>query len=114
MVLKDTEQAHLTLFREFLSEKSLTIPEGYIQLFLIEYRYDDNSRLLLRYLQGLKFNYALTQTTLTDHSKWCIETFPMNPESFKKYLDLGVIYCLKRDKGHRPILIMNVERMISS
>jgi hypothetical protein len=38
--------------------------------------------MILRYLQGLKWDVPLTQTTLHEHYKWKNETFPINPEPF--------------------------------
>ena len=40
--------------------------------------YDDNSRLVLRFLQGMKFNYETTEQALNEHFKWKTETFPLD------------------------------------
>lgn len=68
----------------------------------------------MRYLQGLKWNYEATQLCVVEHHKWFKETFPIDPTPFKKYLDMGIFYGYKRDKGSRPILIVNVERIVAS
>ena len=45
--LREREETHLNDFRSFLQVKGLTLPEGY----------DDENRLVLRFLQGLKWDY---------------------------------------------------------
>ena len=45
--LREREETHLNDFRNFLKVKNLTLPAGY----------DDESRTVLRFLQGLKWNY---------------------------------------------------------
>jgi hypothetical protein len=38
--------------------------------------------------------------------------FPISP--VQHLLDQGVVYGFKRDKGFRPVVIINVERLIAS
>jgi len=45
--LREREETHLNDFRTFLQVKNLTLPEGY----------DDENRMVLRFLQGLKWDY---------------------------------------------------------
>jgi len=56
-VLKASESKALDEFRIYLTENNLTIPPGY----------DDESRLVLRYLQGLNWDMPLTHTTINEH-----------------------------------------------
>jgi hypothetical protein len=42
------------------------------------------------------------------------ENFPMEKTMFDKFLNMGIIYGYKRDKGGRPVLVFNIERMLSS
>jgi hypothetical protein len=45
--LRDKEEDHMEGFRNFCKEKEIVLPEGY----------DDETRFLLRILQGKKWNY---------------------------------------------------------
>jgi len=49
-----------------------------------------------------------------EHHKWTIENFPMDTTPFDRFLNMGIIYGYKRDKGSRPIMVVNVERLVSS
>ena len=51
---------------------------------------------------------------MLEHSKWKLETFPINVDPMKEYLKQGIVYAYKRDKGFRPIIVINVERLIQS
>lgn len=51
-----------------MKSKRAQIPEGY----------DDESRLLLRFLQGVKFDREKTELAVNDHFKWKTEKFPIN------------------------------------
>ena len=42
------------------------------------------------------------------------DTFPMDPSTLENMINKGIIYGYKRDKGSRPIIIVNVERMVNS
>lgn len=69
---------------------------------------------MLRYLQGLHWNYEQTHQYVNDHSKWFLETHPIDPKPFEAFLNMGIFYGYKRDKGSRPVLVLNVERMVTS
>ncbi len=56
--LRDKEEDHMEGFRNFCKEKEIVIPEGY----------DDESRFLLRILQGKKWNYQQTADEIISHS----------------------------------------------
>ena len=45
--LREREETHMEDFRNFLKVKNLELPAGY----------DDENRLVLRFLQGLKWDY---------------------------------------------------------
>jgi hypothetical protein len=79
--------------------------------------YDDESGMMLRYLQAEKFEYEQGMNAIFEHFNWLKKTFPMDPEapeSFKWYrlANLGFLYVAKRDKKNRPVLVMNVEKII--
>ncbi|CDW82821.1 UNKNOWN [Stylonychia lemnae] len=103
-VLTEKEEQELQGLRDLINSKGNQIPPGF----------DNDSRLVLRFLQGMKFNYEETEQALNDNYKWKTEIFPINPSPFENYLQTGLLYAFKRDKGHRPIIIINVERLIAS
>lgn len=58
--LREREETHLADFRNFLKVKGLTIPP----------EYDDANRVVLRFLQGLKWDYQKTHDEIHEHHKW--------------------------------------------
>lgn len=58
--LREREETHMADFRTFLQTKGLTLPEGY----------DDEGRHLLRFLQGLKWDYQKTYDEILEHAEW--------------------------------------------
>ena len=56
--LREREETHINDFRSFLQVKSLELPPGY----------DDENRLVLRFLQGLKWDYQKTYDEIVEHS----------------------------------------------
>ena len=55
--LREREETHLNDFRNFLTVKNFVLPEGY----------DDENRLVLRFLQGLKWDYQKTYDEIVEH-----------------------------------------------
>jgi len=101
--LRDREETHLNDFRNFLKVKNLSLPEGY----------DDDNRMVLRFLQGLKWDYQKTYDEVVEHSEWR-KTLNLDFNSYREDLELGVVYGIRRDKNMRPVIIINVRRMIDS
>ena len=60
LILRQREEDHINDFRSFLQVKNLTLPAGY----------DDENRLVLRFLQGLKWDYQKTYDEIVEHSQW--------------------------------------------
>ena len=58
--MREREEEHLEDFRNFLKVKNLVLPEGY----------DDENLLVLRFLQGLKWNYKKTYEEIIEHANW--------------------------------------------
>ena len=58
--LREREETHLTDFRNFLTVKNLVLPEGY----------DDENRMVLRFLQGLKWDYQKTYDEILEHAQF--------------------------------------------
>jgi hypothetical protein len=80
----------------------------------LRYRYDDGSRLILRYLQGCAWNYEQTQQVVNEHYLFLQSTFPLDNTPFKDVINEGMVYSYKRDKGQRPIIVINVERILAT
>lgn len=87
---------------------------GNLFFIILSYSYDDDSRLVLRFLQGLDWDIPKTHLAINDHYKWKIETFPIDPSPFQHFLNQGIIYFYKRDKSMRPIFVFNVDKMAKS
>jgi hypothetical protein len=58
--LREREETHMNDFRNFLKVKGLSIPPFY----------DDSNRILLRFLQGLKWDYQKTYDEINEHHVW--------------------------------------------
>ena len=69
---------------------------------------------MLRYLQGLGWKYDVTHQTINEHNEWCNKTMPFQMKSVEDFLTQGILYIYKRDRGHRPIIVINTERLIAS
>lgn len=65
--LRDKEEAQLDAFREYCQENNITIPDGY----------DDETRFILRVLQGKKWKYDITAQELLSHAEWKAATYPL-------------------------------------
>jgi len=70
--------------------------------------------LVLRYLQGMAWKYDETHKTINEHFEWCNESIPFSISPIEDLLKQGIFYIHKRDRGFRPIVIINVERMLAS
>ena len=102
--LREREQTHMNDFREWLKARELTLPDGY----------DDANMVVLRFLQGLKWDYQAAYNEITAHAQWKKDLVISGYETFKEDLELGVLYGCRRDIKMHPILIINVRRMIDS
>ena len=100
--LRDKEESQLEAFREYCTENNIAIPEGY----------DDDSRFVLRVLQGEKWKYPETAQKIKDHSEWKLATYPLQYDPVKDMLNQGVIYGYKRDKSMRPIICVSCDKIL--
>jgi hypothetical protein len=89
--------------------------KGKASIILIRlFRYDTYERIYMRYLQGTHWKYPETVTAVADNHKWRSEKFPFKEGQFDKWLNMGFVYALKRDTSFRPVVYMNVDKMIKS
>ena len=102
--LREREETHMTDFRNWLKDRSLELPPGY----------DDANRVVLRFLQGLKWDYQATYDEIVEHAKWQAEFVVSDPAPFKNDLELGVLYGYKRDMKMHPVIFINVRRMLDT
>ena len=101
--MREREETHLTDFRKFLEVKKFTLPAGY----------DDENRLVLRFLQGLKWDYQKTYDEILEHAEWRSK-INMDPTQYLEDLEKGVLYGMRRDKMMHPVIIINVRRLIDT
>jgi hypothetical protein len=102
--LREREETHLNDFRNFLKAKDLTLPAGY----------DDETRNVLRFLQGLKWDYQRTYDEVCEHAEWRAKVNVTDITPVKAGLESGMLYAYKRDKNMRPIVVVNVRRVIEA
>lgn len=106
--LSPFELQHLDNFRQHFSFRGQQIPPNY----------DDESGMFLRYLQCEKFDYEKGMMAVFEHRDWMRTTFPMDPElpssqGWWRIANLGFLYVAKRDKKGRPVIVLNVERLVA-
>jgi hypothetical protein len=102
--LRDREETHLQDFRNFLKTKNLTLPAGY----------DDDNRLVLRFLQKLHWDYQKAFDAIQEHCKWQLTVNVTDISPVKKDLEAGWLYAYKRDKSMRPVMIVNCRAIINA
>ena len=100
--LRPKEDEHLDNFREHCKKQNIDIPEGY----------DDESRFVLRVLQGKKWNYEVTINQIIAHNVWKKATYPLQYDPIKDILNTGVIYGFKRDRNMRPVIVVDCQKII--
>ena len=79
--------------------------------------YDDENLILLRFLQGLKWDYQKAYDAIIEHSEWKLSVKDIvegGADRFKDDLELGVLYGYKRDIKMHPIIFINVRRMLDT
>jgi len=91
-------------FRDFCTNNSLVLPAGY----------DDEGRILLRMLQGLKWDYQKTFDDIALHHIWANKVNYNELTPVLPHLEHGMMYGYKRDMKSRPIIIINMRRIIES
>lgn len=68
----------------------------------------------MRFLQGLKWDYQKAYDAIQEHAQWraTVNVTDVNP--YLEHLNYGMLYALRRDKSHRPIIVVNVRRVMES
>ena len=104
MELREREESQIEAFREYCKENNIEIPAGY----------DDESRYILRILQGKKWKYDVCAQEIQAHSEWKTATYPLQYDPVKDILQQGIIYGFKRDKCMRPVIIVQSELILKN
>ena len=66
-------------------------------------------------MQGLAWNFVETHKSINEHFKWADKAMPFQIAPIEDLVvNQGVVYFYKRDKGHRPVCVIMVERLLSS
>jgi uncharacterized protein YeeX (DUF496 family) len=94
----------LDQFRDYCKENNIKIPDGY----------DDDSRFVLRVLQGKKWKYDIAAAEITSHAEWKAATYPLAYDPVKDMLKAGIIYGHKRDSMMRPVVIVNCKKILEN
>ena len=67
---------------------------------------------MMRLLAGEKYNHAKALQHMIEHSKWLRETFPLSYNEIGPILKSGFIYVNGRDHKYRPLVILNVRKLV--
>ena len=102
--LTEEEEKKLTELRAFITEKNHSLPEGY----------DDASRLILRFFQGAAWDKEKTVQWVKAHHEFMKPHKGLALEDVSFYLSQGFVYGFKRDLRHRPLIFINVERLVKA
>ena len=70
-------------------------------------------RLLLKFLTGARYDYPKALRMMMEHSVWLRSTFPVDFGAVGPLLQSGIMYVSKRDKMFRPIVIVNIRRLLA-
>mmetsp|Transcript_28954 Transcript_28954/g.38590 ORF Transcript_28954/g.38590 Transcript_28954/m.38590 type:complete len:183 (+) Transcript_28954:369-917(+) len=75
-----------------------------------EYRTSD--RLMYRLLAAEKNDHTKTLNRMIEHGTWLRETYPIDIASIAHVLKSGFLYVSGRDYKYRPIVILNVRKLV--
>jgi CRAL/TRIO domain len=100
--LTPKETTAMEEFRKYAQDNHLTYPKWT----------DDDNRILLRFLQGNNFVFKKTAESLTNHVKWRETELKINESLAKSLLPYGLIYFFGRDRMFRPVLILNIRKIL--
>ena len=61
----------------------------------------------------MKWDYQKTYDEIVEHNQWH-NSLNLDLNQFREELELGVVYGVRRDVNMRPVIIINVRRMVDS
>ena len=100
--LEHEEDQNLQAFIQFINRLRYPLPE--------EYRSDE--RLMFRILAGEKYDHVKTLHHMIEHSLWRRETYPVSYSLIGDIIKSGFLYICGRDYKFRPIVILNVRKIV--
>jgi hypothetical protein len=100
--LKPNETKAMEEFRKYAEDNHLVLPKWT----------DDDHRVLLRFLQGNNFVIKKTAESLLSHVHWRETELIINEALAKSLLPYGLIYFYGRDRMYRPVLILNIRKIL--
>ena len=74
--------------------------------------YRTNDRLMYRMLACEKFDHAKALKHMIEHSRWIRQMFPLRMSVIALALNAGFLYVSGRDYSYRPIMILNVAKLV--
>lgn len=98
----EEEKEKIAEFEQYISENQLELPQGY------------DFRECYRYYQGWGFDAKAAYDGILDNHKFIQDNIPVNMEGLDEYLQKGMVYVYKRDKHYRPILVINVKKLLDT
>ena len=60
-----------------------------------------------------KYDHTETFNGINEHYEFMKENLPVDVKKLSKYHDSGFMYCLNRDKAFRPVLIIDMGKLIN-
>jgi len=100
--LEHEEDQNQQAFIQFINRLRYPLPE--------EYRSDE--RLMFRILAGEKYDHVKTLHHMIEHSLWRRETYPVSYSLIGDIIKSGFLYICGRDYKFRPIVILNVRKIV--
>ena len=100
--LTEKETKAMEDFRKYAIDNHLTYPQWT----------DDDHRILLRFLQGNNYIIKKTAESLSSHAKWRETELKIDEALAKSLLPYGLIYFFGRDRMFRPVMILNMRKIL--
>ena len=100
--LTEFEEYHILYFMQYAKSVGYEISQEFM----------GKDRLLLKFIAGAKFDYVKAMKSMMDHSLWLRRTFPVSFGSVGPLLQSGIMYVTKRDKMFRPVVMVNIRRLL--
>ena len=67
---------------------------------------------MLRLLAGNQYDHAKCLRHMIEHSTWLRQTYPVPYATIGNIINSGFLYVCGRDIKHRPIVILNVRKIV--
>lgn len=98
--LEEEEKFQVKRFNEYLQLNELFVPE----------QYGDKEKL--RYLQAVNYKHAKAHEAILNHDAFVQYKLPPKVDGLEKYHDEGMFYILNRDRAFRPIIVIDMKKLL--